>query len=167
MASPIDLTLLDDDVDREPCPVCTELIPVAQLAAHCESHFSSSQPDLSPVDSGTVVCATCGASIALAELDSHLLAHELQGDLQQAGEAELDQLSSREAEELYFKELRAKYGFEDAVRVAAAAWKGAANSPGPCFQFKAVAVSSCLPLCSAGAAWRLPHLRHSRPLGAR
>lgn len=120
MSSPIDLTLHDDGEDVERCPVCAALVPLVQLPDHCEAHFIQPEAAANDGTDGTVVCAVCAATLALAEYDSHLLAHELEGqevEGEQVAAAleDEEELSTRQAEELYFKQLRAKYGFEDAV----------------------------------------------------
>ena len=53
MALPVvDLTLGSSE-EAERCPICGELLPLAQLPAHCDAHFSnSSQPEVQQLGYG-------------------------------------------------------------------------------------------------------------------
>lgn len=51
-------------------------------------------------------------------MDSHILAHKLETDELRNTESQvnIEELNKEAVEDLYFKELRQKYGFEDRVR---------------------------------------------------
>lgn len=127
MHDAVDLTGDSDQEDgRGRCPVCDQLLPLVDLPAHCEAHFAEGEPQQTQQDPGTVRCGTCGACVPLGEYESHLLAHDLEADdlhaaeLAQQQEGEVVGAALRQEEEaleqLYFQELRQRYGFEDKVR---------------------------------------------------
>lgn len=70
--------------DFAQCPVCGALVLTEDLDAHIQEELDEQTAEgaaatayLPPMP---VACERCGASVPLAELDSHLLAHELEAD---------------------------------------------------------------------------------------
>ena len=90
----------------QPCPICGISLPVAELAAHANAHFTA-ENELetgSPLFSEglPVPCPLCGQMLSPDEIDSHALAHAIQ----------LEDLDPHTiADDLYYEELRAVYGF--------------------------------------------------------
>lgn len=111
------------NIITQSCPICGLELPENELPAHCDAHFAADEEELpigifeqdvgiSTAAADDCVCPLCGLDIQSEDAESHALAHSLECE-------DLDPQST--SNDLYFEELRAKYGFVPKQR------------PGSCF----------------------------------
>lgn len=139
----IDLTSPPPGTVMEQCPMCHQRLPLAQLEQHVQLHLQAEDDTALgtnlqnlPTADATAACSICGDLISIAVLDEHERTHAQQqaqqdhelaqltgadGDGDWAGGGEDEILNQDVLEQLYFEELRAKYGFT------------APSRPGTCF----------------------------------
>ena len=108
----------------EQCPLCQGFFLLNQLEKHVEEELAAQAANTQAsrsLCSAAALCERCGRNIPLAELDSHLLAHELDEPGAAVATAAAGDGDAADLERLAFEELRARYG-----------WAERPNRPGFC-----------------------------------